>query len=65
MRTSKGGFSFAPPFVCGILGALVSLLVLQDYRLWASIAFVLLDPSIGFVLICIGIQTWRKQSSRQ
>jgi hypothetical protein len=65
VKKSKGNFSFAPPFICGILGAFASLLALEHHALWVAIGFLLLDPSIGLALGSIGIKKWLAKPSQQ
>lgn len=65
LKKSKGSFSFAPPFICGILGAFASLLELENHAVWVALGFVLLDPSIGLALGSIGIKRWLAKPSQQ
>ena len=51
-RGHKGGHSFAPPFVCGIAGAIACLICpWPGVWRWAWIP-PLADPSIGLLLVC-------------
>lgn len=51
-RGYKGGHSFAPPFLCGIAGAVACLICpWPGVRWWAWVP-PLADPSIGLLLVC-------------
>jgi hypothetical protein len=53
-------YSFAPPFLCGILSAL-ALLIWPGYSLrWWALAPLFVDPSIGFCFIVLALQKVRK-----
>ena len=60
VQKSEGGFSFAPPLLCGVLGAIASFGGLEQHAVWFAIGFLLLDPSIGFILGSLAIQKWLK-----
>lgn len=60
VRRRKGNFSFAPPFICGVMGAIASFGVLDHHAVWSAGAFLLLDPSIGFALGSIAIKKLHK-----
>ncbi|UUZ48580.1 hypothetical protein LP420_38740 [Massilia sp. B-10] len=60
VKRQQGGFSFAPPFFCGILGAICSAYVFERHTIWIAASFLLLDPSIGFVLGAIAIKKLRQ-----
>ena len=53
---TKSGFSFAPPFLCGLLaGGAILIYPRAGVRtlFWVPLA---LDPSIGFVFLCGALQ---------
>jgi hypothetical protein len=51
-RGHKGGYSFAPPFLCGLAGAIACLLCpWPDIWRWAWVPL-LLDLSIVLLLVC-------------
>lgn len=65
VKKTKGNFSFAPPFICGILGAFASFLALEHHALWVAFGFLLLDPSIGLALGSLGIKKLRARPSQR
>lgn len=60
VQRRKGNFSFSPPFICGVLGAIASFGALNHHAAWSASVFLLLDPSIGFALGSIAIKSLRK-----
>lgn len=60
VQKRKGNFSFAPPFLCGVFGAIASFGGLEQHAAWFAIGFVLLDPCMGLALGAIAIQKWLK-----
>jgi len=60
VKRSQGNFSFAPPFLFGILGAISSVWAFDKHAFWISVGFLLLDPSIGFALGAIALKKLRR-----
>lgn len=53
--------SFAPPYLCGVLGAIALLAWPGRSLQWWAIVPLLADPSIGFVCGALAVQSLRKR----
>lgn len=58
LKGSEGGFSFCPPYFCGILAAIASFGAFEQHAVWLAILFFMIDPSIGFILVMIIRDKW-------
>ncbi len=60
IKKPEGNFSFAPPFICGVLGAIATFVAIENHAFWFATAFLLLDPSIGLSLGFLALKQLRK-----